>query len=377
VRTSSARPAFVSEILAAVGRGTDVYLFLIGITALAEFAQLDGVFAWVATRTVRVAGHSRMRLFAIVYGVGIGTTALLSNDATVILLTPAVLQALAHVDADPLPYAIACALVANAASFVLPISNPANLLVFAGRMPALGDWLAAFALPSLLAIAVTFAMLVWRFRTPLRGAARHADIGDVPPPSRAGIALLCAAALVLIVTSSLRGPLGATTFACAAVTFAFATWRRRSDALAIVRAMPWFIVPLTAALFAIVAAIDSAGALGVARTALAWCARLGDPWTALAAGGLATIASNAINNLPVALGAGQLLAADRPLHGLDRAVLIGVNLGPNLSVSGSLATILWLGILRRYGIAFRAREFLAIGIIVAPPALIAALLTAR
>ncbi len=175
----------------------------------------------------------------------------------------------------------------------------------------------------------------------------------------------------------MRGPLGATTFACAAVTIAFATWRRPSDAVAIVRAMPWFIVPLTAALFAIVAVIDGAGALGVARAALAWCAGLGEPWTALAAGGLAALTSNGLNNLPVALGAGQILPADHPLGALGRAVLIGVNLGPNLAASGSLATILWFGILRRYGIAFRAREFLAIGALVAPPALIAALLAAR
>jgi len=359
-----------------VRRGTDVYLFLIGMTALAEFAQRDGLFAWVSVRTIGIAGGSRMRLFAMVYAVGVGTTALLSNDATVILLTPAVLHALARTDARPLPFAVACALVANAASFVLPISNPSNLLVFAGRMPALGAWLAAFALPALLAIVATFVMLAWHFRHELRGSFERLEDEDVPPPSRAGVALLAASALALIVVSSREGPLGATTFACGFVTCAFAALRRPGDAVAIVRAMPWFIVPLTAALFAVVAAVDAAGALGVARDALAWCERLGGPWTPLAAGALATVASNAINNLPVALLAGQTLPVVHPLGTLGRAVLVGVNLGPNLAASGSLATILWLGIVRRHGIAFRAREFLAIGIVVAPPALLVALLAA-
>jgi arsenical pump membrane protein len=317
-----------------------------------------------------------MRLFTVVYGAGIATTALLSNDATVILLTPAVLHALARYDADPLPFALACAFVANAASFVLPISNPSNLLVFAGRMPALGTWLAAFGLPSVLAIAVTFATLGWWFRTPLRGFAQHDEVPDVPPPSRMGIVLLSAAALVLIVTSSVRGPLGATTFACAAVTLAFASARRPGDAVAILRAMPWFIVPLTALLFAIVAVIDAAGALAAMRAALAWCSQLDGPWTGLASGSLAALVANAINNLPVALGAGQILLADQPLGILGRSVLIGVNLGPNVSVTGSLATILWLGILRRHGIVFRAREFLMVGVVVATPALLAALLVA-
>ena len=139
-------PASVLGAIAASAVGTDVYLFLIGMTALAEFAQRDGVFAWAAVRAIRIAGRSRLRLFATrVRRAGIVTTALLSNDATVILLTPAVLGALARYDAAPLPYAVACALVANAASFVLPISNPSNLLVFAGRMPALVPWLVAFA----------------------------------------------------------------------------------------------------------------------------------------------------------------------------------------------------------------------------------------
>jgi arsenical pump membrane protein len=343
------------------------------MTALAEFAQRDGLFAWAAVRAIRIARGSRMRLFAVVYVVGIVTTALLSNDATVILLTPAVLNALARYDAAPLPYALACALVANAASFVLPISNPSNLLVFAGGMPALVPWLAAFALPSVAAVAVTYGMLVWRFRPALAGTAAQSDGESGEAPSRAGIALLAGSAAVLIVVSSVAGPLGAATFACAVITLAFATLRSPSDLPAIVRAMPWSVVPLTAALFALVAAIDAAGALGLARGVLAWCARLGAPWTAFAAGAIVTFAGNAINNLPVGLVAGQSLPAGG-LATLPRAVLVGVNLGPNLSAGGSLATILWLRILRRYGIAFGAREFLAIGLVVAPPALVAALL---
>ncbi len=122
----------------AIGRGTDVYLFLAGMMALAAYANVAGVFAWVAALAVRIAGASRLRLFVLIYVAGIVTTALLSNDATVVVLTPAVIDALRRYDASPRPYVIACALIANAASFVLPISNPSNLLVFAGRMPPLG-----------------------------------------------------------------------------------------------------------------------------------------------------------------------------------------------------------------------------------------------
>ncbi len=125
------------DVIAAIGRGTDVYLFLTGMMVLAELARREGVFDWVATCAVRAARGSRMRLFALVYAAGIAVTTVLSNDATAVVLTPAVAVAVRKAKAEPLPYLLACAFIANAASFVLPISNPANLVVFAGEIPAL------------------------------------------------------------------------------------------------------------------------------------------------------------------------------------------------------------------------------------------------
>ena len=155
---------------AAAARGTDVYLFLIGMMGIAAYAHINGIFDRVAALTVRIAGTSRIRLLALIYVAGIVTTAFFSNDATIVVLTPAVIDALRRYDCSPVPYVVACALIANAASFLLPISNPSNLLVFAGHMPALGAWLRVFALPSIAAIGVTFAVLVWFYRRELRGA---------------------------------------------------------------------------------------------------------------------------------------------------------------------------------------------------------------
>src|SRR6202012_266427 len=97
--------------------------------------------------------------FLLVYGVGTLVTAFLSNDATAIVLTPAVYAATRAAGATPLPYLFVCAFIANAASFVLPISNPANLVVYGAHMPHLGDWLRQFALPSLASIVVTYVVL--------------------------------------------------------------------------------------------------------------------------------------------------------------------------------------------------------------------------
>ncbi len=80
-----------------------------------------------------------------------------------------------------------------------------------------------------------------------------------------------------------------------------------------------------------------------------------------------------MNNLPAGLVAGRVVEiADVPEH-VRSAVLIGVDLGPNLSVTGSLATILWLTALRREGINVSAGTFLKLGFLVMPPALLLAL----
>ena len=127
------------DALAAAGKGTDVYLFLGGMMLLAEVARQEGLFDWLAALAVRSARGSAKRLFLIVYGVGTLVTIFLSNDATAVVLTPAVYAAATAARVKPLPYLLICAFIANAASFVLPISNPANLVIFGDHMPPLRD----------------------------------------------------------------------------------------------------------------------------------------------------------------------------------------------------------------------------------------------
>jgi arsenical pump membrane protein len=373
--TSTARRApALSWFLAALGRGTDVYLFLAGLMALAAYAQLAGIFDWIAVRAVRMAGSSRLGLFALVYVAGILTTALLSNDATIVALTPAVISVLRRYDAPPLGYVIACALVANAASFVLPISNPSNLLLFAGRMPSLAAWLARFALPSIAALAITFIVTWLMFRSDLAGRAANPVQPTVPAPEPLSVALLIVSAVVIMITSARGGALGMATFTCGAVACAITACRRLGDAATIVRGISWRIIALTATLFVIVTALDDAGGFHVTRAALAWCANLTPPWPALTSGFLVAAVSNVINNLPVALNLGETLPVMHASAHASAATLIGVNLGPNATVNGSLATLLWLRIVRQANITVPPFAFARVGLAATVPALAAALL---
>ncbi len=371
-----ARALAPREALGAIARGTDVYLFLIGMMALAEFAREERVFDWIAGGAVRSARGSRARLLLLVYAAGVATTALLSNDATIVVLTPAVLVAIARTNAQPEPYVFACALVANAASFLLPISNPSNLLFFAERMPPLGTWFASFGLAAIASVVFTYGALALIFKRDLAGRL-SVDDGAAPAPRPLALATLGVAALVLVATSSLSGPLGTVTFALGALAMLVAATARRSAPLAIVRGVAWPVVALTAALFVLVDALDAAGAGSLPRTLFAWAAHASGPVGRTAVAFAAAAASNVVNNLPVALDVGKAVARVHPSTALSAAALAGVNVGPNFTVNGSLATLLWLAVLRRAGVEVTPLRFAAVGFAATPAALAAAALLAR
>ena len=362
------------DALAAAGKGTDVYFFLAGMMLLAEVARKEGLFDWLAAQAVRFSDGSARRLFLIVYLVGIVVTVLLSNDATAVVLTPAVYAATRAAKVEPLPYLFACAFIANAASFVLPISNPANLVVFGKAMPPLADWLRAFVLPSLVAIVATYVALRLAQRRALAGGV--AAIDAIAPLTRAGklaaIGIL-ATAVVLLTASAMDRDLGLPTFIAGAAVTVLVLVIGRQSPWPLLLDISWSVLPLVAGLFILVEGLNRTGVLPALARVLKQASIAAPQSTAWIAGIAVAIASNLLNNLPVGLIAattGQ--AAQVPQHILG-AILIGVDLGPNLSVTGSLATILWLIVLRREGEHVSAWQFLKLGLIVMPPALLLSL----
>ncbi len=360
--------------LRAAGKGLDVYLFLIGMMLLSEIARREGLFDWVAAFAVNQARRSPRRLFLLVYGVGVVVTAFLSNDATAVVLTPAVFAAARKARADPLPYLFICAFIANAASFVLPISNPANLVLYGDHVPPLGRWLARFLLPSTVSILATYAMLRWSQRGVLAGEC-DCDV-EQPALSVGGwtaLIGLAATAAGLLTVSALDIQLGAPTCMMGVLTTAVVLIRSRSSPLPVLRGVSWAVLPLVAGLFVIVEALNRSGLVTVLAAVLRAAAARSADGAAAAAGVVLAVASNLMNNLPAGLIASNtLVAAHAPLKVVD-SLLIGVDLGPNLSITGSLATILWLTSIRREGEDVGFLKFLKVGVLVMPPALILAI----
>jgi arsenical pump membrane protein len=363
------------DAVAAAGKGTDVYLFLVGMMLLSEVARQQGLFDWLATHAVRQAKGSAEKLFLIVYGVGTLVTVFLSNDATAVVLTPAVYAAATAARVAPLPYLFVCAFIANAASFVLPISNPANLVIFGAHMPPLGQWLYQFTLPSIASILVTYVALRFTQRDAL--TEKLAEDLAAQPLSLGGKCVAIGIGLTataLLAASAFDRQLGLPTFISGAAVTVVVLLIGRQSPLPILRDVSWGVLPLVAGLFILVEAVELTGILRVMAQLLHEAAAASPGKTAVGAGVIVAFASNLLNNLPTGLVAATISqTADVPLQ-VTSGLLIGVDLGPNLSVTGSLATILWLIALRREGEAVTAWQFLKLGFVVMPPALAAALL---
>ncbi len=358
----------------AVVEGVDVYLFLIGMMLLSALAKAHGVFDWVSSVAVRGADGSIVRLFTLVYGVGTLTTIFMSNDATAVVLTPAILTAVRKAKVEPLPHLFACALIANAASFMLPISNPANLVVFHDGMPALGRWLVSFGVPSVLSIVATYLVIRVVFRDDLQGVVKE-EVKAEPLMANGKLVLagLGCMIAVLLVASAMNKDLGLPTCIAALVVTAIVSGKAGSNPLTLTREISWGTIALVAGLFVMVDAVESLGTLQYTAAALRWSGTLAPAVGAFVVGSVVAVANNIVNNLPLGLIAGATVHAAQTHGLLANAVLIGVDLGPNLSVTGSLATILWLLALRKEKIEVSFWKFLKVGAVAMPVALVAAL----
>lgn len=356
----------------AVAKSFDVCLFLIGMMLLSELAREHGVFDWLAAAAVRGAGGSCPRLFGLVYLVGTLVTVFMSNDATAVVLTPAILTAVRKAKVEPLPYLFACAFIANAASFVLPISNPANLVVFHSQMPPLGRWLVSFLVPSLLSVVATFIVLRWLFRKRLR-AAIECEVAAAPLTGDGKLVLVGLGIMVavLLTASSLGKDLGLPTCVTALVVTGVVSIKAKYNPLKLAREISWTTLALVAGLFVMVDAIESIGVLQHTQKWLAWAQSIPPLAGTMVTAFFVGVTNNLVNNLPLGLIAGTTLQTAHANKFFSDAVLIGVDLGPNLSITGSLATILWLIALRREKINVTFWDFFKMGIVAMPVAMLA------
>lgn len=356
-----------------LARSWNVFLFFLGLATASVVAERAGLFRLAADAASAVANGSQRRLLVALYVAGVLITVVLSNDAAALLLTPVAFELARGLKVDPLPYALSCALVANAASAVLPFSNPANVILLQAHPLGLRTYAALLLLPSVAALGATLAGVLWIFREPLSvplpPVGRRPRIPRSAAASLVGVTLL---ALGYLVAAANGWPLGVAAVVGAAVLVVLESSTSGLALGAVARRLPWGLFPLFGGLLLLVAGGDRAGAFQPLIGLLEHLpgGRIQQSISALV---IASAASNVLNNLPTALVAGAALRklAD-PGHATTAALLLGVDLGPNLTPAGSISTLLWLLLLEREGVRLGLARFLRVSVPVTISALAAA-----
>ncbi|MFE0850187.1 SLC13 family permease [Streptomyces rochei] len=366
-----------------------VVVFLALVLVLAHLCAKEGLFEAVGAIVARHCGGSPRRLLAGVFAMACPVTAVLSLDATVVLLTPVVLATASRAGARARPHVYATAHLANSASLLLPVSNLTNLLAFTASGLSFTRFAGLMALPWLAAIAVEYAVLRRFFRADLATSPASAspdptptaptspDPTPTPPPSGSRTPDPAVPRFTLVVVAltlagfAVSSPLGLDPAWAALggvlILGARALARRSAGPRELLGAASPLFCLFVLALGVVVQAVVSSGpASGLGRLIPE-----GDSLpTLLAVAAVAAVLANLVNNLPAVLALLPLAAPAGPAQVL--AVLIGVNLGPNLTYAGSLATLLWRRILHRHGIEAELGRFTRLGLLTVPATVVAA-----
>jgi arsenical pump membrane protein len=345
-----------------------VVAFLGAVLVLAKMCDDEGLFEAAGAAMARGRVGSR-RLLGQVFVVAAVITAALSLDATVVLLTPVVLTTVRRLRAPVRPHAYATAHLANAASLLLPVSNLTNLLAFDAAKLSFVKFSVVMTLPWLAAVGTVYLVFRVFFR-------RDLDVPPEPqedePAPRTPVFALAVVALTLVgfVVAEAFGV--APAWAALAGALALAVRNLASKRTSVPAVVGSANVPFLVFVLALGVVVQAVMRNGVAERMGAVMPSGSGLLALLGYAALAAVLANIANNLPATLVLVPLVAAAGPAAVL--AVLIGVNIGPNLTYVGSLSNLLWRSVLRRYDVPASVGEYTRLGLFTVPTSLVAAVL---
>ena len=354
---------------AEVGHLFPVVAFLAAVLVISELCDADGLFRYAGALMAARSRGDAHRLLVFVFALAAGVTAVLSLDATVVLLTPVVFATASRMGVRPKPHAYACTNLANAGSLLLPVSNLTNLLAMSAAGLTFVSFAGLMALPWLAVPAVEYLAFRLFFASELSIPGTNPEPPQVPPLPRFS-AIVLAATLAGFVAASLVHIEAAWVALAGALVMLVRAVRVKQVT---VRDLPGFInlgfLAFVLCLGIVVTAVVEGG-LGAAIGRIVPSG--GSLVSLLLWAGLAALLANLVNNLPAVLV--LLPFASESGAGAVLAVLIGVNVGPNLTYVGSLATLLWRRIVHAHDHETPIQEFTLLGLLATPVAIVVGVL---
>jgi arsenical pump membrane protein len=359
----------LNQARAEAGQLGPVIGFLAAVLVLAQLCDDEGLFRACGAWMARAATGQPRRLLACVFAVASVITAVLSLDATIVLLTPVVFATAARLGVRPKPHVFACTHLSNTASLLLPVSNLTNLLAFAASGLSFPRFAALMALPWLVAIGTEYAVFRRFFATDLDVGGQAPPAAEPPEVPVFALATVACTLAGFVATSALGLSPAWAALAGALVLAVRALAQRRTTPVAIVRAAAVPFLAFVLALGIVVRALTGNGLAAALGHLIPGGTGLPALLTIVA---VAAVLANVINNLPAVLLLLPLTAPAGP--GAVLAVLLGVNIGPNLTYAGSLATLLWRRIVHEHDTEVDIWEFTRLGLLTVPAALLLAAL---
>jgi len=348
----------------------NIFLFFLGMMAIAALADQAGVFDLIAFSAARLTGGRVVRLYAAIFLIGAIVSLFFANDSAALVLTPVVYALVLRLALDPLPFVFAITFIADTASIGLPVSNPLNVIVADAFHLDLRSYVSHLWLPALLVIVVNMIIFFGAFRRSVGGRFRQLPKPERVPGTTSTTALLGVLAAAYLVASAFAFSLGLVALAGAVV---LALNLRRVgvlDTQSLRTEISWPIFGFIGGMLIVVQGLDTSGvtaALGRALIHAAGTSHLA-AITVTVVG--TAVGSNLINNLPMALVMTTTIphtpVSASVRQDLIYSTILGADLGPNLTHLGSLATFLWLFFLRRKGLDVSTWDYFRIGVVVTP-----------
>ena len=355
----------------------NVFIFFLGMMAISGLVDAAGLFDWLAAQSARLAGGSTRRLLLNTFLLGSLISMILSNDATALILTPIVYTLVTRLRLSVLPFLFACTFIADTASFLLPVSNPINIIVLTAFRLDLWTFLRLLFLPALAVISFNTAEFFLLYRQHLRGSF---DAKRLPSAQEAikhkgyfryTCIVLLLVAIAYVISSATQFPISLVALSGALLLLIGALRWKQSTLHEIGSHISWSIFGFIAGMFIIVRAVESTSLTALFGQLLVHLSGGGTFGAVMVGTGGAALGTNLINNVPMAVVLTSALhgvqhVAPSAHLGFVAATIFGCDLGPNLTTVGSLATVLWLLILRRRNLDVSSLDYFKIGILVTP-----------